>query len=231
MGPVAATLVSILSAAIFSVVTEFVIYRRISPTGTTPVMVASLGFSVMTQAVLSLLFGSGLKVSRLDELPINFTFINLFPREVLLILVLIFVSFGTWFLLFRTGFGVALRAISVDRNRTVLLKVPTGLIVSALFALAGALAGVAGVFVVISTGIHPYAGFKYMIMAFTACTVAGTGNLVGTVIAGILLGVLLTITEAYSSALASEGIALMILCLVLIFRPEGIFLKRSRWTC
>lgn len=231
IGYVSAALIGILSAALLSVATEFAIYRRISSHGTTPVMIASLGFSVITQAILSLLFGSGLRVSRFDELPLNLLFINPFPREIVLILVLIFVLFSTWLLLFRTGFGIALRAIAGDRNRAMLLRVPTGRIVSALFALAGAVAGIAGIFVVISTGIHPYAGFKYMIMAFTACVAAGPGNLIGTVIAGIILGILLTLAEAFISSLASEGIALLILCVLLFVQPEGILLKGARRTC
>lgn len=231
IGPLAAATGGILAASLFSVATEFGIYRRIKAPGTTPIMVASLGLSILTQATISLFFGSGLRASSFDELPLAIPYVRLFPREILLGFILLFVLLIIWFLLFRTGFGVALRAIADDRNRAILFRVPTGLMVNALFALAGALAGMAGVFVAVSTGIHPYAGFKYMILAFAACTVAGPGNLIGTAVAGILLGILLMFAEAYMSSLASEGVSLLILCLVLMFRPEGLLPRRARWTC
>jgi len=229
LGPVTAVAGGVLSALAFAVATEFLIYRRIRHSGTTSIMIASLGLSVITQAALSLSFGSGLRVSTFEELAFDLAGFHLFPREILLIFVLLLVLLGLRTMLFGTGFGIDLRAIAGDRNRAKLFRVPTGLIVSALFALAGALAGIAGVFVAISPGIHPYSGFKYMITAFAACTVAGPGNLSGTAVAGILLGILLTLAEAYVSSLASEGIALLILCLALLFRPEGLFTMRARW--
>ena len=228
LGPVAAAAGGVLSASLFAVVTEFMIYRRIRHSGSTSIMIASLGLSVITQASLSLFFGSGLRVSTLDELAFDLAGFHLFPREILLFFVLILVLFGLRAMLF-TGFGIELRAIAGDRNRAALFRVPTGRIVSTLFALAGALAGLAGVFVAISPGIHPYSGFKYMILAFAACTVAGLGNLLGTAVAGILIGILLSLAETYVSSLASEGIALLILCLVLLFRPEGLFTMKVRW--
>ena len=81
---------------------------------------------------------------------------------------------------------------------------------------------------VISTGIHPYAGFQFLIFAFTACVVGGLGNLMGTVLAGIILGVLVTFAEAYSSSLAAEALTMLVLVVVLLTRPRGLFPLRIR---
>lgn len=230
LGLVLAAAGAIFVAAMMAVVTEFAVYRRIRNRGTTSIMIASLGISVITQAILAISFGSGLKVPIYEEHAFDLWGFHLFPHEIVLICIFPFILLGLWLVLFHTGFGITLRAIAADYNRSVLFRVPTGSIVSAMFALAGSLAGLAGVFVVISSGIYPYVGLKYMIMAFAVCIVAGFGNLIGTAVAGIFLGILLTLAEAYGSSLASEGIALLVFCLVLLFRPSGLLPKRIQWT-
>lgn len=125
----------------------------------------------------------------------------------------------------HTRLGLAWRCIAQDREVANAMGINTPVHTAAAFALASALAGVAGVLVgVYYNQIDPTMGNEPAYKALAIVVLGGLGNVWGTVLAGLLLGVI----EAFASAYAGnifppEGVAFLALILVLLFRPQGLF--------
>jgi branched-chain amino acid transport system permease protein len=132
----------------------------------------------------------------------------------------------------RTKLGRGIRATAQDPETSVLMGVNIDRIVTATFALGGAMAGVAAaLYVMRFEETNYFVGFLLGIKAFTAAVLGGIGNLRGALVGGLLLGLI----ELYGSALFGsewrDVVAFSVLVLVLMFRPSGILgesLQRAR---
>jgi branched-chain amino acid transport system permease protein len=123
----------------------------------------------------------------------------------------------------RTRLGRGIRATAQDPETAVLMGVNIDRIVTATFAIGGAMAGVAAaLYIMRFEETNYFVGFLLGIKAFTAAVLGGIGNLRGALVGGFVLGLI----EMYGSALfGSEWqhvVAFGVLVLVLMFRPTGI---------
>jgi branched-chain amino acid transport system permease protein len=126
--------------------------------------------------------------------------------------------------LFRTNLGTDARAVAVDEETAMLLGVNPGAVYFSTFAIAGALAGAAGVILGIAFNSVSYVmGEPVMLQAFVVIVLGGLGSVVGALVAGVLLGVLQTLTTVYVSSALSDAIVFGLLFLVLLVRPSGLF--------
>lgn len=134
----------------------------------------------------------------------------------------------------RTKWGMAMRAVAQDRETASLMSINVNRVISVTFFIGSALGGATGVLFMIQYGtIDPYIGFILGIKAFTAAVLGGIGNIRGAMLGGILLGLmemfaaanLSTITHGAMGAEYKDVFAFIILILVLIFKPEGLFGK------
>ena len=139
-------------------------------------------------------------------------------------------------LLYRTRYGMAIRAVAFDVNTVRLMGIDANRIISLVFALGSSLAALGGVFYSISyPTIDPLMGVLIGLKAFAAAVLGGIGSVTGAVLGGFILG----FTEVVAVALFPElggykdAFAFMFLILVLLFRPVGIMgderLERSRF--
>lgn len=122
----------------------------------------------------------------------------------------------------KTRLGVAVRALSMDSRATSLMGMNVNLIVLSTFFLAGALAGVAGVFVGTRTVLSPTLGSTYTVKAFMVAVIGGLGSLNGALYAALMLGVLETfLTSWIGSALQPVGSFVFMMIFLLLF-PNGL---------
>jgi branched-chain amino acid transport system permease protein len=123
----------------------------------------------------------------------------------------------------RTNLGRGIRATAQSPENAVLMGVNIDRIITATFAIGGAMAGVAAaLYLMRFEETNYFVGFLLGIKAFTAAVLGGIGNLRGALVGGLLLGLI----EQYGSAIfGSEWqhvVAFAVLVLVLMFRPTGI---------
>ena len=123
----------------------------------------------------------------------------------------------------RTKLGRGIRATAQSPETAVLMGVNIDRIVTATFAIGGAMAGVAAaLYLMRFEETNYFVGFLLGIKAFTAAVLGGIGNLRGALVGGLILGLI----EMYGSALFGSAwqnvIAFSVLVLVLMFRPTGI---------
>ena len=122
-----------------------------------------------------------------------------------------------------------MRAVSHDTEAAKLMGINVDNTISATFAIGSALAGAAGViFGVYYTKIEPLMGIIPGIKAFVAAVLGGIGIIPGAMVGGLVLGVIETVVGALGFSLWRDAAAFIILILILIFRPSGIFGKNTR---
>jgi branched-chain amino acid transport system permease protein len=130
------------------------------------------------------------------------------------------------YLVFRTRFGKAMRAVSFDHRIAGLMGIPVDRIIAGTFVLGSALAAVAGILYAIKdTAVHPLLGLYTGLKAFVAAVIGGIGHIPGAVAGGLLLGLVEEFVVGYTSSTWRDAVAFGFLILVLIARPEGIFGK------
>ena len=123
----------------------------------------------------------------------------------------------------RTKLGKAIRATSQHRDVAQVCGVNVRRIDLITFGLAAGLAGVGGSLVSVMFSISPEMGQIYVFKSFLVIVLGGAGNYPGAFAGGLLLGVIESLASLYISARLSEVIAYVLLVIVLLVRPTGLF--------
>ena len=224
---VAAMAISILLVAIFAIGTELVMFRpmRKKRAGVLQLILMTIGLAFVIRYMIQIFAGTQQR-----KLDINVTdtidFIGLsIGRTQLIVVIVGFVVLTAIAMLLRyTSLGRQMRALADNFDLAETTGIDTGRIVILTWALSGALAGLAGVLVAASIGsFTPNTGFTLLLSLFAAVTLGGIGNAFGALAGGLVIG----ITQEWSTlVVAAEwkvAISFLVLIIVLIVRPQGIF--------
>lgn len=219
---------AMLGSGICGVLIEKLAYRPLRSSGRLTPLISAIGVSIFLQNFVMLAVSpQSLPMTNIFPVvhyqigKISFSSFQLFVFAVSLLLMVIFHLFIS-----KTRTGRAIRATSLDKDTAALMGVPVNRIISLVFFIGGALGGAAGVLVGLFYGSVKYnMGFTYGLKAFTAAVIGGIGNIPGAMFGGILLGVLESLGAGYVSSAYKDVIAFVILILVLLIKPAGIFGK------
>jgi branched-chain amino acid transport system permease protein len=128
-----------------------------------------------------------------------------------------------WFLQ-NSKMGIAIRAASYDMQVSQINGVNINRLIGLVFLLAGALAGISGVFLGMKYMVYPTMGWITN-KAYIAAVIGGLGSLPGAVVGGLLLGVLETFVSAYVSSAIRDVFSFSLLVVLLLVLPSGLFGK------
>jgi branched-chain amino acid transport system permease protein len=127
----------------------------------------------------------------------------------------------------RTKMGKAMRAVAQDQDGARLMGINVNGTISFTFGLGGALAGAAGVlYFLCQTQTYYDTGTQLGLIAFTAAVLGGIGNLTGAVVGGLAIGLIQALNEGGTYGLGStwsQTVVFLILIVLMVFKPEGIF--------
>jgi branched-chain amino acid transport system permease protein len=130
------------------------------------------------------------------------------------------------YIVYGTKFGRAMRAVSFSFETASLMGIPTDRIISLTFILGAMLAGVAGILVGLSyPKIDPLMGVMPGLKAFVSAVLGGIGNVPGAVVGGIVIGIIESFVGGSQYSNFRDAIAFVILIVILLFRPSGLFGK------
>jgi branched-chain amino acid transport system permease protein len=133
-----------------------------------------------------------------------------------------------WLFLTRTKLGWAVRATAQDRDAALQMGVDVDRIQSVTFGIASGLGGVAGLLVgIYYNNVYPSMGFQAGLSGFSAAMLGGLTSVPGAVLGGLLLGVGESMGAAVLGNTYRQMIAFVVIILVLVFRPSGLFGERS----
>jgi branched-chain amino acid transport system permease protein len=132
---------------------------------------------------------------------------------------------GCWLLLTRTSFGMIVRAGVQDPEMVRVMGIQLKPILTAVFGLGVALAGLAGVISAPMAGVQPAMGIEIQTAAFVIVVIGGLGSFWGVVYAGLLVGVVRGITVTFYPP-AAEASMYLLMILILLVRPRGLMGER-----
>ncbi len=137
------------------------------------------------------------------------------------------IAAALWFVLTRTRMGKVVRAAAHNPTMTSVLGLNTSLIYAGVFALGGALAGLAGGLAAPVRSMSPGMGFSILIESFIVTVIGGMGSVSGALVGALLIGLVRSF-GSIGFPLFVEGIMFIAMALILILKPSGLLGKEPR---
>ncbi|MES2974705.1 MAG: branched-chain amino acid ABC transporter permease [Pseudomonadota bacterium] len=218
-----APLMVALGAAVF----ERTMLRRLYRSDALYGLLLTYGLALVLEGTFRNLYGvSGLPYDVPETLQggvdVGFMFLPLY--RVWVVVVAAGVCIATWLLIEKTRLGSTLRAATERAEVAQGLGVNVPLLVTATYASGAALAALAGVLAAPLTQVNPLMGSNLIVVVFAVVVIGGMGSIGGSVMTGLALGVVEGLTKAFWPE-ASAVVVFVIMAVVLVFRPAGLFGK------
>lgn len=219
-------LLSIIFCSSYGFTIEKIAYKPLRNAPRLSPLISAIGVSIFLQNYVMITQGATDKVfpplfenSAFEFLSVRITSIQLFiilTSGVLMILLRLFVR--------KTSMGKAMQAVAQDKTMASLVGININTIISITFIISSGLAAVAGLMVAMYYGLVNYSiGYIAGIKAFTAAVLGGIGSIRGAMFGGILLGLIESLGAGYISSEYKDAYAFIILVIILLVKPEGLF--------
>lgn len=211
------------------VLIEYFLLRRIAGQDHIYSLLLTFGIALLMQGVLTNIYGvSGLRYSMPDLFKggINLGFMFLPYYRAWVIGIALVVCFGTWFMIEKTKLGAYLRAGTEDAQLMQGFGINVPLLVSLTYGFGVALAAFAGVLAAPIYSVTPVMGSHILITVFAVVVIGGMGSISGAIITGIMMGVVEGLTKTFYPP-ASSAVIFLVMVVVLMFRPAGLFGKEA----
>jgi branched-chain amino acid transport system permease protein len=134
---------------------------------------------------------------------------------------------GVWVMMARTRIGLVMRATQLDREMALAFGIPVEKVYALVFGMGAGLAALAAVLIVPIQQAHYLMGGDPLLLSFIVVIIGGLGSLPGTVVAAILIGLSDGIISVFFSPTLAKILATLLVALVLVFRPQGLFGARE----
>jgi len=156
----------------------------------------------------------------------NLGFMILPNYRAFVVLASLVVCLGTWFLIERTRLGAYLRAGTENAKLVQAFGVNVPMMVMLTYGAGAALAALAGVLAAPVIQVNPLMGSNLIIVVFAVVVIGGMGSILGSVVTGLGLGVVEGMTRVFYPE-ASSVVVFVVMVIVLILRPAGLFGKEA----
>ena len=224
-----ALLLAPLLVGAFGVAIEYFLLRRIAGQDHIYSLLLTFGVALIISGVLVNWFGvSGLRYTMPDMFKggVNLGFMFMPYYRAWVIVAALVVCFATWFVIEKTKLGAYLRAGTEDSQLMQGFGINVPLLISLPYGFGVALAAFAGVLAAPIYSVTPVMGSATLITVFAVVVIGGMGSIGGAIITGILMGVIEGLTKTFYPP-ASSAIIFLVMVLVLMFRPSGLFGKEA----
>ena len=230
----AAIVLAIAAATASAVLMERVAFRPVRGAGVATMLLTSFAVGLILQVGFQIFIDTRPKVVPMPEaLTASVSvgqvtvgviqLVSIAVTAVMLVLLSAFLKF--------TVVGLAMRAAAENFDVTRLMSIRANTVISTAFAISGLLAAVAGVlWIAQRASVDPLMGFLPVLKAFIAAILGGLGSLSGAVAGGFALGIMEVFLSAYlpDGALPfRDAITLMLVIVVLMYRPQGLVAPRA----
>ncbi|MCE8043629.1 branched-chain amino acid ABC transporter permease [Halomonas daqingensis] len=218
-------LVAPLLVAAFGMLFEFLFLRRLY--GLDPIYGLLLTFSLVLvlEGGFRVAFGSsGQPFATPEQLrgTINLGFMILPLYRGFVIVSALLVCLATWFVIERTSLGASLRAATERSELTQAFGINVPRLITLTYGVGVGLAAFAGVLAAPIFHVNPSMGSSLVIIIFAVVVIGGLGSIMGAIVTGLGLGVVEGFTRVFYSEFSST-IVFLVMVLVLLLRPAGLF--------
>ena len=223
---------AVIATAILAWLINLFILRPFTNRGTSPIimLVVTLGVSLILQNIILAIFTEQFQSYNVNTgTPISLGPFLFTPLQLGIIALAIVTMLAIHVLLRYTRLGKAMRAVSDSPELARISGINTRLIVNAVWLIAGGLGGLSGVVLALNTAsFTPTVGFGFLFVIFAAVILGGIGHPYGAIVGALIVGIATEISAAFISSEYKVAIALVILIIALLIRPQGIFASRGR---
>ena len=226
---------AILVCGLFGGLLEVFLFRplRKNNVGNIAVLVVTIGLSILVRH-LYLLFATG----KVQNFPLElqrrqtYLFFDMTPRNlnVLIAGIIVMIIFGL--LLTYTRLGKAMRAVRDSEELSSVSGINSDNIILITWVSSSMLAGLAGIFQATINDVRWNMGFLILLLIFAGTVLGGIGTSFGAMVGGLMIGIMVQVSvglpfmEGHTEA--KNAVALAVMILILLFRPQGIFGKKER---
>lgn len=224
---------AVIVSALFGLGLDAGIWRplRRKGLGLVQVMIVSIGLSLALRYVIQMIIGGrtqqlpGAVTATIPGLgPIRLTLTDVISMAISIVVILVF----AWWLM-RTRIGRATRAVSDNPSLAAASGIDVDAVVRIVWVIAAALAGLSGVlWAYFRPGIKWDMGTSILLLMFAAITLGGLGTAFGALVGSIIVGLLVEISTLWIPSDLKYVGALVVLIVVLLFRPQGILGRKER---
>lgn len=205
------------------VLIEVTLLRRIYKLDHFYGLLMTFGLLMMIESLFRYFFGSmGLPYRSPIQGGMNMGFMFMPYYRLWVVTVAVVVCFGTWFLIEKTKLGSYLRAATENPQMVLAMGINVPLLLTLTYGFGVGLAGLAGVMAAPIQNVSPSMGTHLIIIIFAIVVIGGLGSITGSIITGFALGIIEGITKLVYAP-ASTLIIFIVMALVLMFRPAGLF--------
>ena len=223
---------AMVGCAVLGMVIERVAYKPLRSAPKIAALITAMGVSLFLEYFTSLNFVFGpnylafpipfkVTVYQVGGLSISTIQIIVFATAIILLIIL-------QYIVQKTKVGMAMRAVSYDKDTASLMGINVNLVISLTFGIGSAMAGAGGVlYGVAYPQINPFMGIMPGLKSFVAAVLGGIGSIPGALLGALIMGVVETMSSAFISSTMRDAIAFSILILVLLFKPTGLLGKKG----
>ncbi len=217
----------LLATVLLGVVIEKAAYAPLRSAPRMSVMISAIGVSYLLQNLATYLFTAIPRAY--PEIPflkqifqfgsISASLVTLITPVLTIILVILLVQ-----LINHTKIGMAMRAVSKDTEASRLMGIKVNTTISTTFIIGSLLAGVGAVlYFTDRMTVYPYSGSLPGLKCFVAAVLGGIGSIPGAVLGGFIIGISETFLIAFGYSTFSDAFTFLLLIIILLVRPTGIF--------
>jgi len=219
--------VALVCGLLLGALTERLVIRFVDSSSHINPVILTLGLFIIIHAVAAIIFGNqfrsfpapfGLTGQRIGDVNVALTGYDIFK------IVAVLVVLGLLILLFRfTDLGLKMRASAFEQEVAKLLGVRVSRMLTLGWALAAVVGSLAGLLIAGGSLVHPGYMDSIVVFGFVAAVLGGLDSPAGAVVGGLLMGVGLSFVSGYLGQDLVSSAALVILIVVLLLRPSGLF--------
>lgn len=185
-------------------------------------VMVTIGLAVVLRSIVQLVWGAEPNRVKVGDAIVQLGPIALRGSQLGVIVALALAMLGSW-LFFKHGrFGIAMRAVAADEKTARLMGVSTARVQAVAWMASSVLAGLAGLFFAVIYDLSP-ALFAVGLKAFPATVLGGLDAVLGSAVGGLIIGVVENLTGGYASSTLREIVGFVLILVVLMVRPFGLF--------
>jgi branched-chain amino acid transport system permease protein len=227
-----ATMVTVAFGAVFGGVLELALWKPLRRRGISRIQlfIISIGLSLLIRHIILVLFGTRPQPYADYTIQQQWQWgpVSIAPRDLVITLLSLLVLAGVGLMLRRTRAGKAIRAVSDNRDLAESSGIDVSRVILNVWLLAGALAALGGVFFGLAQLVSWDMGFKLLLLMFAAVILGGLGTAYGVIAGSLVVGIVAQVSTIWFPVELQNAWALVVLILVLLVRPQGIFGQRER---
>ena len=213
--------------ALLGVLIERLAYRPVRDDPHINAFIIALGLTMLIEGADLLMFGADqVAIPASYRGVINFAGVAMVELRLYVVLTTCALIAAMTILISSTRTGRAVRAVAQNRSAAILMGVDVEWVSMIVFAVSSALGIAAGALIGALFAVAPGVGEGLVVKGFAVLILGGLGSIPGAIVGGVVLGVSETLAAGFISSAYKDGIAFLVMILVLLFRPEGLLGKR-----